>query len=201
VKSVGLNVEERGREKTSEQSFTQFDIAHPGEFEPASTPMKDRIDFTFDVSVIPGEVTSTEQPPLSSSPPDAILCPPRRRSLMCGGNLSTIMEESGSYKSSGSSRFTVSSSSSSQQSSVPLDSITEEPPNPFLPQCINFMLNSLGFPMNKMERIGGPVPRLAGTSVTLGKERFASLRRLADGGYAIIFTATQEDTQKALKVS
>lgn len=98
-------------------------------------------------------------------------------------------------------RFTVSSSSSSQQSSVPLDSITEEPPNPFLPQCINFMLNSLGFPMNKMERIGGPVPRLAGTSVTLGKERFASLRRLADGGYAIIFTATQEDTQKALKVS
>jgi len=43
VKSVGLNVEERGREKTSEQSFTQFDIAHPGEFEPASTPMKDRI--------------------------------------------------------------------------------------------------------------------------------------------------------------
>ena len=144
---------------------------------------------------------------------------------MCAGNLSTIMEESGSYKSSGSSRYNIvsmqhpvctaqshtsrththtryTSSSSQYSSSAPLDSISSgDPPNPFLPHCINFMLNCHGSPMNKTERISGPVPRLmGGHSVAFGTDQFTLVRKLTEGGFATIFTARQGDQRKALKV-
>ena len=94
------------------------------------------------------------------------------------------------------------SSSSQYSSSAPLDSISsEDPPNPFLPHCINFMLNCHGSPMNKTARISGPVPRLmGGHSVAFGTDQFTLVRKLTEGGFATIFTARQGDQQKALKV-
>ena len=94
------------------------------------------------------------------------------------------------------------SSSSQYSSSAPLDSISSgDPPNPFLPHCINFMLNCHGSPMNKTERISGPVPRLmGGHSVAFGTDQFTLIRKLTEGGFATIFTARQRDQRKALKV-
>jgi len=94
------------------------------------------------------------------------------------------------------------SSSSQYSSSAPLESISsEDPPNPFLPHFINFMLNCHGSPMNKTERISGPVPRqMGGHSVAFGADQFTSVRKLTEGGFATIFTARQGEQRKALKV-
>ena len=94
------------------------------------------------------------------------------------------------------------SSSSQYSSSAPVESISsEDPPNPFLPHFINFMLNCHGSSMNKTERISGPVPRqMGGHSVAFGADQFTSVRKLTEGGFATIFTARQGEQRKALKV-
>ena len=63
------------------------------------------------------------------------------------------------------------------------------------------MLNSVGCPIQKLQRAGTAVPRFTpGHSVTLGEESFSALKKIADGGFATIFTARLEDKLNVLKV-
>ena len=72
--------------------------------------------------------------------------------------------------------------------------------NPFQTLHVNYMLNSVGYPVQKMQRVGTAIPRFTGHSVTLGEDSFSALRKITDGGFATIFTAKLEDKLKVLKV-
>ena len=162
-----------------EASFTQVGICHPKQFDPTSTPMGTAkgTDFTFDISVI----TDHHQPIAK------VL-----------GPLSPITEEPSSFKSSSSSR-----SSNSTASSVP-----SEPPsththvltefNPFLPQYVKTMLNTLTHTAGDklLVRLNSPIPKL-GTTVCLDGCSL-SLKKINEGGFATIFLAKEEDDVASL---
>ena len=73
--------------------------------------------------------------------------------------------------------------------------------DPFQTLHVNYMLNSVGYPVHKMQRVGAAVPKLTtGHSVTLGEDSFSALKKIASGGFATIFTARLEEKVKVLKV-
>ncbi len=73
--------------------------------------------------------------------------------------------------------------------------------NPFHPEVINFMLNSVGYPVHKVEKVPGQLPRLvSGRGITFGQEEFSSVKRVTEGGFAVVYTAKTKDRTVALKV-
>lgn len=164
-----------------EASFTQVGICHPKQFDPTSTPMVTLkgTDFTFDMSAI----ADHHQP-------------------MAKG-LSPITEEPSSFKSSSSSR-----SSNSTASSVP-----SEPPssshshfptefNPFLPQYVNTMLNTLSHPAGDklVVRLNSPLSKI-GTTICLDGHSL-NLQKVTEGGFATVYLARGENdlSPRTLKV-
>lgn len=132
----------------SEQTFTQIDIAHPKDFDCVSTPKTayQQRDFSMNLSMIPPEIEDAKPMHVQASKP---------------GTLTPIKEEpSGSSKLTSSSRFTVSSSNSSGNScqSVSSDHHSMDC-NPFIPDMINRMLNSLGgMPQDAVQIVTNQLP-------------------------------------------
>ena len=63
------------------------------------------------------------------------------------------------------------------------------------------MLNTLGVPVGRMEKISGNIPRIiSGHSLEVGGERYESMKKLADGGFAKIYVGKYQGQLEALKV-
>lgn len=63
------------------------------------------------------------------------------------------------------------------------------------------MLNTLGVPVGRMEKISGNFPRVvSGHGIEVGRERYDSMRKLAEGGFAKVYVGKHQGQLEALKV-
>ena len=63
------------------------------------------------------------------------------------------------------------------------------------------MLNTLGVPVGRMEKISGNFPRVvSGHGIEVGGERYDSMRKLAEGGFAKVYVGRHQGQLEALKV-
>ena len=96
------------------------------------------------------------------------------------------------------------SSHSGLSGGTPHSQLTQHPPediNPFEQHIVNMMLNTLGVPVGRMEKISGNLPRIiSGHSIEVGGERYESIKKLVDGGFAKIYVGKYQGQLEALKV-
>ena len=96
------------------------------------------------------------------------------------------------------------SSHSALSGGTPHSQLTKHPPediNPFEQHIVNMMLNTLGVPVGRMEKISGNIPRIiSGHSLEVGGERYESMKKIADGGFAKIYVGKYQGQLEALKV-
>ena len=63
------------------------------------------------------------------------------------------------------------------------------------------MLNTLGVPVGRMEKINGNFPRIvSGHSVEVGGENYNDVRKVAEGGFAKIYVGKHQGQLESLKV-
>lgn len=73
--------------------------------------------------------------------------------------------------------------------------------NPFEQHVINMMLNTLGVPIGRMEKISGNFPRIvSGCSLEVGRDRYDSVKSLSEGGFAKIYIGDRQGQLDVLKV-
>lgn len=73
--------------------------------------------------------------------------------------------------------------------------------NPFECHIINRMLNSLGVPVGKIEKVSGTFPKfIKGHDITLGNELYTDVSQIAEGGFAKVYLTKQQGVHKILKV-
>ena len=74
--------------------------------------------------------------------------------------------------------------------------------NPFSPEIVNMMLNSLS--SNVVDTVyctvPGALPQLSGRSVTLGGQEYPGLKKMTSGGFGTIYTCKHCGETKVLKV-
>lgn len=96
------------------------------------------------------------------------------------------------------------SSHSALSGGTPHSQLTQHPPediNPFEQHIVNMMLNTLGVPVGRMEKISGNFPRIiSGHGIEVGGERYDSIKKLAEGGFAKVYVGKYQGQLEALKV-
>lgn len=73
--------------------------------------------------------------------------------------------------------------------------------NPFEQHVVNMMLNKLGAPIGKMEKINGAFPAVVtGQCLEVGGARYNNLRKLTDGQFAKKYVGKCQERHVSLKV-
>jgi hypothetical protein len=82
--------------------------------------------------------------------------------------------------------------------------LIQHPPediNPFEQHIVNMMLNTLGVPVGRIEKISGNFPRIiSGHGIEVGRERYDDIKKLAQGGFAKVYVGKYQGQLEALKV-
>ena len=88
---------------------------------------------------------------------------------------------------------------------TPHSQLLHHPPqediNPFEQHVVNMMLNALGRPVGRMEKINRNFPRVVGgQSLEVGGECYSNVKKLTEGGFATIYVGESKGQACALKV-